>query len=346
MARIMYGVAGDGFGHGIRSKVVIERLKKKHDIRIVASGKAYWYLSKYFKVDKIGQYSLVYRNNKVAALSTILYNLVRSPAVIVRSWKISSIIREFKPDVIITDFEPFVDYFAFFKRVPVISVNNQHQITNVIDKQIPKKYWFDVLITKIVIKLFIVKSNRNFINSFSNKKPSDKNSFLIKPLLRENIIRMKPEYKDHILVYQTSKTNKPLLRELKKVNEKFIVYGFNIKKTVGNVTLKEFSEDEFLKDLGSSKAVITNGGFTLISEALYLKKPVLSIPIKRQFEQIINALQLKKRGYGMYAKETRSDIIEHFIKLLPKFRNNLKDYNRYDNNDAIRKIEETIISLS
>ncbi len=62
--------------------------------------------------------------------------------------------------------------------------------------------------------------------------------------------------------------------ELQKTNEKFIIYGFYKNKNLGNVILKDFSEKEFYGDLSACKAVITNGGFTLISEALYLKKPV------------------------------------------------------------------------
>jgi uncharacterized protein (TIGR00661 family) len=98
--------------------------------------------------------------------------------------------------------------------------------------------------------------------------------------------------------------------------------------------------------LSACKAVIANGGFTLISEALYLKKPILSIPVKKQFEQILNAIYLERLGYGMYSKETNKENILRFSKNIQKYKKNLNKYNRYDNRESLKKIDDTIKSLS
>lgn len=346
MARILYGVLGEGMGHAIRSGVVLEQLSKKNKIKVATSAKAYHYLKSFFDAEEIDYFKIIYRNNKAASILTLLNNFIRFPIIIARGWKISRIIRDFKPDIIITDFEPLVDYFAFFRHIPAISIDNQHLITNAYHKDIPKKYWLDSLAAKCVIKSFIIKSDKLFINSFFDCKTKDKSSVLIKPLLREKVINAKTASKDHILVYQTSKSNEKLIEELQKINEKFVVYGFNCNKKLGNAVLKETSEKGFLKDLSSCKAVITNGGFSLITEALHLKKPVLSIPVKRHFEQTFNAIYLKKLGYGMFAEETTKEIIEKFIKNIPKFKNKLKNYKKYSNDEALTKINDAIKSLS
>jgi len=44
--RILYGVVGEGMGHAIRSRVVLEELVKKHDVQVVVSGRAHDYLQK------------------------------------------------------------------------------------------------------------------------------------------------------------------------------------------------------------------------------------------------------------------------------------------------------------
>ena len=47
MARILYGIAGEGAGHASRSKEVIRYLQKKgHELRIVSYDKGYDILSK------------------------------------------------------------------------------------------------------------------------------------------------------------------------------------------------------------------------------------------------------------------------------------------------------------
>ncbi len=40
----------------------------------------------------------------------------------------------------------------------------------------------------------------------------------------------------------------------------------------------------------------------MMSEAVFLHKPVLSIPVRNHFEQICNALNLDKEGYGSSMK--------------------------------------------
>ena len=44
--RILYGVNGEGMGHATRSQVVVESLLRSHEVRVVASGAAYSYLSR------------------------------------------------------------------------------------------------------------------------------------------------------------------------------------------------------------------------------------------------------------------------------------------------------------
>ena len=46
----------------------------------------------------------------------------------------------------------------------------------------------------------------------------------------------------------------------------------------------------------NSRGVITSAGFETPSEALYLKKELLVIPIEGQYEQLCNASSLKEIG--------------------------------------------------
>ena len=62
----------------------------------------------------------------------------------------------------------------------------------------------------------------------------------------------------------------------------------------------------------SKKAVIATAGFTLISEALYLHKPYLALPMQGQFEQELNAFQLESLGYGKNVTEVSAEAIGDF----------------------------------
>ena len=81
----------------------------------------------------------------------------------------------------------------------------------------------------------------------------------------------------------------------------------------------------------NAKAVITNGGFTLISEALHLKKPIYSNPIRGQFEQTMNAIYLEKLGYGTYDEDIKKESIISFLNNLDKYQKKLDTYDSGSN---------------
>jgi uncharacterized protein (TIGR00661 family) len=118
-------------------------------------------------------------------------------------------------------------------------------------------------------------------------------------------------------MYQTSSTLKTVKETLHQFpQEKFLVYGMNKDEQDKNITFKPFSEAGFIQDLASAKAVIANGGFSFISEAVYLKKPVYSFPINKQFEQWMNAAYIDKLGYGKHCNSLNADDLKAFLEVL------------------------------
>ena len=45
---ILYGLNGEGMGHALRSKVVIEELQKEHKVKVITADRAYSFLRKFF----------------------------------------------------------------------------------------------------------------------------------------------------------------------------------------------------------------------------------------------------------------------------------------------------------
>ena len=344
MARILYGVFGEGMGHAIRSKIIIGHLiKKGHDVQIVASGKAFPFLSKCFRntCEIYGQH-FVYKNNSVMRLMTFFHNNYPLPkGFCINLRKIFNLIHRFKPQLIISDFEPFSVLFGFLFRIPRINIEffNMSSITS--RENLPKKYIIDYYLSRIVVRLYILKSNYHIVTSFSNIKKGKykKNTYLFPPTLRDDIINSKVEEKNYILVYQTSTSNKKLHSIMKKSPENFVVYGFGIDKRLENITYKEFSGKIFVRDLANCKAVIANGSFNLISESIYLGKPILSIPAQKQCEQILNAIDMQTLGYGEFHTSLNEDIIKKFISRLEAYKRNLRTYKRENNSKLFNKLD-------
>ncbi|MCK5261223.1 MAG: hypothetical protein KAJ44_03505, partial [Thermoplasmatales archaeon] len=102
MARILYGLCGEGLGHASRSRILINHLKKEHNIRIVAGGKAYDFLSREFDcVEEIESPRFIYEGNDVRLFYSILVMLYRTIVGTPFSFlKVRKIIKEFKPDLL------------------------------------------------------------------------------------------------------------------------------------------------------------------------------------------------------------------------------------------------------
>jgi len=344
--RILYGVCGEGMGHAIRSAVVIEHLLKKNDVVIFASDRAYQYLSdKFDDVYEIEGFNTVYEFNQVNNTKTFINNIKDLPLDLGYNLRLMySVAKASKPQLIISDFEFYSNILSKILRIPLISLDNMHVMTQC-EIEVFNEYLSDRIRAKGVVRSFIQRPNKYLITSFYFPPVKNPNKVkMFPPILRDNVLKLKPVEGNHILVYQTTDSNFELLKLLKEFDDEFIIYGFHKNKRDANLLFKDFNEDEFFEDLASARAVITNGGFTLISEALYLEKPILSIPVKKQFEQILNAIYLRRLEYGEFHEDPDKNDIKEFLERLDFYRNNIKTRFKHDENQSIFQELDEILS--
>lgn len=123
MARIIYGVAGQGFGHSSRSHLIGQYLiDAGHEVLFAASRKSLTYLRKHFgeKVKEIAGLSLVYRNGHLLPIKTLSTNLSR----VFQNRRTNlelyhKVFDPFCPELVISDFEPFSAWWAWHHGIPV-----------------------------------------------------------------------------------------------------------------------------------------------------------------------------------------------------------------------------------
>ncbi len=341
MANILYGVNGEGSGHSTRAQEVLSHLKARgHRLHVASFDRGLHNLRDNFEVTEIHGLRLAYVNNQVRYRRTVTKNLLalrqRAKSIAV----LSELAEAWKIEVVITDFEPLCCHLGHRKRLPIISIDNQHCLTNT-EVSYPRKYRRDAAVAKLVTRIMTPQADAYLVTSFFTAQVKRPRTFLFPPILRHEVLAASPTAGEHVLVYVTSPA--PVLAKLlNSVHCPFIAYGFSREGQNGNILFREPSVSKFLEDLSGAKAIVANAGFSLMTEALHLGKPYLAIPMKHQFEQIFNAYWLDKMGYGTYWEDLNKERVESFLFNLPRYSQQLSAYPRKGNAALLGKLDALI----
>ncbi|BBM02696.1 MJ1255/VC2487 family glycosyltransferase [Microbulbifer sp. GL-2] len=303
--KILYGVQATGNGHIARSRTLAKALQRFPELEIqwLFSGRP---KEKLFDMELFGDYwwrrglTFVHREGKLRGLETI-----QKLGFLRFRKEVSELpIDEF--DLIISDYEPVTAWAAKIRKKPSVGIGHQYAFLYSIP--IPKFNW----VVHSILRFFAPtqKSLGLHWHHFGN------------PILPPIVPPQKgpdKDTQDHILVYLPFEHPAPMLEELSKVDEQFIVYGVpeNL-PTAANIIIKAPSTIGFQRDLANSRAVICNSGFELLAETLALGKPILSRPLASQFEQVANAKALKQLGLAKIVQRIDAKTVGKWLNNLPQ----------------------------
>lgn len=346
--KILYGVVGEGMGHAMRSRVILEHLvSQEHDVSIMASGRAVEFLQKRFSdVNRIHGLHMIYEENRVKMGKTVLSNVLTGATGIPKNIAAYfELITSFKPQAVISDFESWTYLYGQTHRLPILSIDNMQIINRTtLPAPIVDGHKAEFQLTKTFIKSKLPFCDEYFITTFFRPPVRKERTRLFPPILRPEILNAKRRDGDHLLVYTTGE-GEAFRAALEKSGLECRIYGMRrgLKEEVveGKLRFQPFSEDKFIDDLASSKAVIAGGGFTLMGEAVYLHKPMLAVPLAHQFEQVLNARYLELEGYGAAADSLDdAKVVLDFIAKIPAYAEKLASYRQDGNTEIMRALDE------
>jgi len=343
MAKIVYGVSGEGSGHSSRAREMVDHLHQQgHELRLVSYDRGYRNLKEDFDVVETEGLCIASKNNKVSIVKTFTENLKRLPEGYKGLRQVrKKLFKEFQPDCVITDFELTTAYLANHYSLPLITIDNQHRM-RYMKYDRPPHSAVEARTTKTVTRAMVPRPDVSLVITFFFGPTRNDRTFLFPPILRREVLDLQPVSGDHILVYLTSGFESFLEQLGGFPRESFLVYGYDRSDRAGNVTFKPFSREGFLHDLAAAKAVMATAGFTLISEALCLRKPYLAMPMQGQFEQELNAFQLGQLGYGKDAPTVETETIGDFLYRIPEYAEKLQEYEPGDNRAIKDKLDELL----
>lgn len=282
--RVLYGIQCTGNGHITRSIDFVNELRKYVRVDVVTSG-SHSEVQLPFNVKyKLNGLSYYFGKNG----SFDLIKTLRGNNFFRFLSEINSIPVHYY-DLVVSDFEPITAWAAKKHWVYCVALSNQAALANASVKK-PKVF---SPISKLIIDYFCPSDKQYglFYQKYSNE--------LFFPPIRDKVLNLKPTVGDYYIVYLPFYGEEKIVSFLKQFpNEKWRVFSKHSKvnSKIGNITIMPITDSVFLKSLENCKGVMCSAGFGTTSEALYLKKKLLVVPMKNQYEQLCNAFTLQENG--------------------------------------------------
>jgi uncharacterized protein (TIGR00661 family) len=324
--KILYAIQGTGNGHISRAIEIVPHLKKYAETDILISG-SHYELELPFEV-RYKLHGLGFIFGKKGGVDILRTYLNLDTARLIREIRTLPVDQY---DLIISDFEPVSCWAAYLRKKYCVGLSNQAVTLHPLAPQ-PG-------VTDPLGKLILEKYAPTNARYGFHFRRFDQNVFT--PIIRAEVRNITVSNAGHITVYMPSYQNEKIWKMLRLFpNTKFEVFSKHGDKVEDkkNVKFQPLNKDRFLESMASSAGVLCNAGFGTTSEALFLGKKLLVIPMKNQYEQHCNAAVLKTMGVTVVKslKEKHSDKIKDWLK-----NGNVIPVNYPDNTDQlVRKIIE------
>jgi len=346
MARIVYGLAGEGSGHAMRARVVLGHLARAgHQIKVATFDRGLA-LAKDYDVTPVEGLSIAARDNRVSVLRTLAENVKKLPRGARSAKELRhKLFEQFDPQLVICDFEPLTAHLALRERVPLVTLDNQH-FQRYVEHEHAPGLSREARTTLTIVRAIVPRSQRSIVTSFLPGKPRNERTFVVPPILRPEILATRPSRGEHVLVYCTQ-VYESLIDDLRSLTRvPFRLYGFERAGKDKNLEFKKFSAEGFLADLAGARAVIATAGFTLLGETLHLGKPLLALPMKGQYEQELNSYLLGRSGWGRDGRSATRETLGDFLFRLPEYEAALESYPRQDNQKTFASVDAAVRDLA
>jgi uncharacterized protein (TIGR00661 family) len=303
--RILYSVQATGNGHISRAMELLPYLEKHGSVDLFLSGEnSSLLLNAPIKYRSKGL-SLFYTCN-----GTLDYwKLTRSISLLRINKEVRNLPVE-NYDLILNDFECITSLACAHKNIPSIHFGHQ---ASFISNKTPRPERVN-MIGEWVLKNY-AKATQYVGLHFESY-----DDFILSPVIKEEILKAEPKDDGHITVYLPSYCDHVLFKILQPYKDfQFQIFSREVTQPMQNGHLRFIPVDKtaFNQSLIHCSGIITGAGFETPAEALYLKKKIIAVPIKGQYEQQCNAAALKKLGV-----QTMEKLGDDFSEIFEKWINN------------------------
>ncbi len=331
--RYLFIVQGEGRGHLTQALALSDILRKNgHEVIKVLVGTHTSREIPGFFTNKIGaevktfttpSFSLKKDKKRINWIKTIAlnFNPVRIIKFLTGIRQIRYCIKHTRPDLIVNFYEMLTGFSQVLYRdkTPLVTVGHQFLI-NYPDSLYGKNNACRFFFLSFHARLTNAGADKTLALSFYPIKNASvkKNLWVVPPLLRKEVLELKPFEGDYLLGYILNEGYEEEVRAWHKENPEIKLKFFWDKKGAPEElkvddTLSFYTLDDrkFLHYMAGCKGYISTAGFESICEAFYLNKPAMVIPA--HIEQELNALDALSTGKCIVSDRFDMSLLLDFI---------------------------------
>ena len=269
--KLLYGVVGEGMGHAMRSSVVLKHLLdvENHEIEIMASSKAAEFLADRFKgVTRIHGLHMIAEDNRVRRGKTLWSNILEGtkqlPGNVAAYY---ALLDRFKPEAVISDFE---SWSIPLRKEPSHSGDQHrqhadHQPLQPSQGSAGRRNRTAYALTKTFVKSKLPFCDHYLITTFFHP---DRSTTRTPACIRRSCGRRSWAPRPPVAIICSSTRPRAgydeLVEALESSGIECRIYGvrrdLEEEQVEGNLRYRPFSEQGFIDDLASARAVVAGAG--------------------------------------------------------------------------------------
>jgi uncharacterized protein (TIGR00661 family) len=282
--KILYAIQGTGNGHLSRARDIVPVLARYGELDLVVSGT---------QAEVDFPFPIKYRYNGLSLIfgtkggvdvkATYRQSNLRRLLQEIRNLPVEQY------HLVITDFEPVSAWACYNLGKPCIGLSHQAALNF---REAPRPLKFDP-VGQITLRHYAPATTRYGFH-FKSYHPD-----IFTPVIRRQIRELEVSHDGHYTVYLPAYDDQRIIKVLSQIGGvEWQVFSKHSREafTQRNVSIQHIHNERFLRSIAGAEGVLCGAGFETPAEVLHLKKKLMTIPMKGQYEQQCNAAALKEMG--------------------------------------------------
>jgi len=231
-----------------------------------------------------------------------------------------------QPDVLINFFEPIAAFYALTRRQrpPVVAIGHQFMFQHPGYVRTPQ-LWKQLWSMKLYARLLGARATKLALSLYEAPDVPAKRILVGPPILRKQLFGLKPNPAGNFtLVYLLNHGYAGQIIRWSDAHPQTRLHCFYDKPDAPAefehspaLTFHKLDGEKFLRMMADCRNVVCTAGFESVSEAAWLGKPLLLVPVENHVEQMVNAMDAQQFGIALAETSFNLDRLAELPDQLP-----------------------------